>query len=166
MEIHSSWTHLMTTSLSQLKLTWIWLSVLEWILLVFKQCLSHAQDCYFLGGRGEGGEFTDASHAQCHTEVPHPPSNGESTFTCFSRLDTKARSLISSSSSLSLLLTSTYSSKLSAYRWNLTFAGATLSNNTSEKACRKRRVIPWPLLPSGKRWCAWFHCRSLEYLSF
>ena len=56
---------------------------------------------------GEGGEFTDASHAQFHTEVPHPPSNGESTFTCFSRLDTKARSLISSSSSLSLLLTST-----------------------------------------------------------
>ena len=96
----------------------------------------------FFGGRGEGGEFTDASHAQFHTEVPHPPSNGESTFTCFSRLDTKARSLISSSSSLSLLLTSTYSSKLSAYRWNLTFAEATLSNNTSEKACRKRRVIP------------------------
>ena len=24
---------------------------------------------------GEGGEFTDASHAQFHTEVPHPPSN-------------------------------------------------------------------------------------------
>ena len=26
---------------------------------------------------GEGGEFTNASHAQFHTEVPHPPSNGE-----------------------------------------------------------------------------------------
>ena len=163
MEIHSSWTHLMTTSLSQLKLTWIWLSVLEWILLVFKQCLSHAQDCYFLGGGGR--IYRRESCPVSHGSTP-PPSNGESTFTCFSRLDTKARSLISSSSSLSLLLTSTYSSKLSAYRWNLTFAGATLSNNTSEKACRKRRVIPWPLLPSGKRWCAWFHCRSLEYLSF